>query len=71
MGDYDNEGREKSWNIFIDALYIGFRIDFYICLKMATFSCLFFCFAFMKSVRRVTYAFTGGHMSYSIGAESL
>lgn len=40
--NYDNQGREKNWNIFIDALYIGFKIDCYICLKMAIFSCLFF-----------------------------
>lgn len=69
--NYDNQGREKNCNIFIDALYIGFKIDCYICLKMAIFSCLFFLLSFMKSVRRLTYAFIGGHVSYSICEESL
>lgn len=37
--NYDNKGREESWNIFIDALYIGFRMDCFIYLKLAVLSC--------------------------------
>lgn len=44
----------------MEALYIGFRMDFYIYLKMVIIYC--HVFAFIKNIKWVSYTFIGSNV---------